>query len=203
MRRLGSGLLGFLALASIVLVGSGCQQQNVLRVTSVNDNLPINADLADFGLYTDPTDPEAEPELISITPSQNAELVLQYVEIGSGLPTWTPYQAIVHTGRIIYKSASGVDRGRVTLPLNIAVMADREGRRTVKAKAQLVPASWLIEQYGDDIADQPDDLEIIDEVDGTLTLQATDSLTGRDVQCVAKFRVVVGNLYDDPSRIGN
>ncbi len=195
--------LAFVLSGLVIMVGAGCQQQNVLRVTSVNEGMPIKADLADFGVYVDPTDPEAEPELISVTPSQEAEITLQYVEIGSGLPTWTPYQATVHTGTIVYKSTSGQSRGTVNIPMNIAVQSDREGRRTVKAKVQLVPSSWLIEHYGDDIADQPDDLDLVDEVDGTLTLKATDSLSGRDVQCVAKFRVTVGNYYDDPSRIGN
>jgi hypothetical protein len=205
MRRPAYGLFGLLALLAVVILGAGCAQENVLRILSVNENLPVNTDLVDFGVYTDPTDPEAEPEIVQQTLGQNAELELQYVELGTGLPTLYEYQAMVHTAKITYKSAlTGEDLGRVTIPMTIAVQADPTGRRTVRTDAQIVPATWLFEHYGDAIDDaSPDEFTVEDDVDATLTLQAVDSISGRSLEAVAKFRIVVGNFYDDPSSLGD
>jgi hypothetical protein len=203
MRRLASVLFGFAALAAIVFVGPGCDRQNVLRITDINEGRMISADLADFGVYTDPTDPEAEPVLIQQTTGFSVPVELQYVEIGSGLPTWTPYQATVHTARVTYKNAAGEPRGQYTYAVNHAVVADREGKERHVAQFPLVPSEWLIEQYGDEIAGDPEDIDIVETVEGILKITAVDSMTGREFEASANFSVEVGNFYDDPSSIGN
>lgn len=204
MRRPAYGLFGLLALVAVVILGAGCAQESVLRIVSVNENLPINADLVDFGTVPDP-EPGEPPIEVQQTVGQNAEIELQYVEIGNGLPTLYGYQAMVYAGKITYKSAlTGEDLGRVTMPMTIAVLADPSGRRTVRTNAQLVPATWLIEHYGDAIDDaSPDEFTVEDDVDATLTIQAVDSTSGRNLEAIAKFRIVVGNFYDDPSSLGN
>jgi hypothetical protein len=205
MRRPAYGLFGLLALVAVVILGAGCAQDNVLRVVSINGNLPVEADLVDFGLYTDPTDPEAEPEVVQQTLGRNTEVEFQYVEIGTGLPTLYEFQAMVYAAKIAYKSAlTGEDLGRITMPMNVAVLSDPTGRRTARTDAQLVPASWLIEHFGDAIDEaSPEEYSIEDDVDATITFQAVDSVSGRSLEAIAKFRIVVGNLYDDPSSLGD
>lgn len=204
MRRLAFALLGFAALAGVVFIGSGCQRDNVLRVTEINGNAPIFADLADWGVYNDPTVPDSEEdlELTYIVESDLATIELQYVEIGSGLPTWTPYQALVHKGVIKFKSQSGNSYPEVTMPMNIAVVADREGRRTVNATAELVPGWWKEQNFGDDI-EEPPDYGTVEVLEATLTLTAMDSISGREVIAQGKYQIVVGNFYDDPEAFGN
>lgn len=144
MRRLAFVSLGFLALVGLVFVGSGCQRDNVLRVVKINNNAPVFSDIADWGVYNDPTIPDSEedPEMSYAIHSDTGSIELQYVEIGSGLPTWTPYQAIVHTGKITFKSLSGATYPDVTIGMNIAVVADRTGEKMVIAIASFVPVWW-------------------------------------------------------------
>ncbi|MGQ9678823.1 MAG: hypothetical protein ACUVUD_06035, partial [bacterium] len=77
----------------LLLVGAtvftivSCQRENSLRVVGIDS--PYYADLVDRGIERDPE--TGEPEEIEVFPNDVVFVHFQYVEIGVGLPTWTPY----------------------------------------------------------------------------------------------------------------
>jgi hypothetical protein len=199
MRR---SLFGFLAVLMVagILITAGCERANVLRVVNLNDGKALMVDIADFYRYFDKVD--SEWVTIYVHQPDTVLVELQYVDIGLGLPTWTPYQAIVNKVVISYKSATeGVVYDNVTMPMTQAVMADREGKKTVKFHATLVPAWWKEKFFGDDVIEPPD-YDILDHVEATIKFTAIDSVSGREIVGTGKLGMEIGNFYDDEGTIG-
>lgn len=199
MRR---SLFGFLAilLAAGILITAGCERANVLRVVNLNDGKELMVDIADFYTYFDKID--SEWVSIYVHQPDTVQVELQYVDIGLGLPTWTPYQAIVNEVKISYKSSiDGVTYDDAKVPMTQAIMSDREGKKTIKFQATLVPAWWKEKFFGDDVVEPPE-YDLLDHIDATVRFTAIDSVSGRTVVGIGKLGMEVGNLYDDPGAIG-
>ncbi len=193
----------FVLFAGIFLLTS-CQRENALQIVSVNDNEAILADLTDFGVYRDPTDPEAEPEFVTAIPDDVIPIELCYREIGIGLPTWRPYTARLTKVRVTFSGVMGdvpdelppVD-GRV----NILVQSDPAGKKTVKGYITLMPAVWKTEVFGGGAAD-PTEVEEIAVLRAKIRLEGVDEATGEAVSAETEVLVSVGEFWDDESRIG-
>jgi hypothetical protein len=124
------------------------------------------------------------------------------VEIGAGLPTWTTYEAMIEKATINYKSADpAVAYDPAVITLSVAVMADREGKKTKKFTMVVVPAWWKEKMFGDDVSEPPD-YDLIDCIDATIRFSGFDSLAGRAVEASGKLQIQVGNLYDDEMSVG-
>ncbi|MBN2537940.1 hypothetical protein JXB37_06680 [candidate division WOR-3 bacterium] len=204
MRRIAFGLL-VLGIAAGLLVTTGCQRDNSLRIIRAQGDNENFGDLSDFATYRDPTDPEADPELIYVIPGDLAELELQYVEIGLGLPTWTPYQAHLEQATITYRSAGepGEWEGTyITYGIKIPVMADREGDKTTRATIPIMTSEWKEFYFGAEAADDPSDLGPVATVVAEIKLKGFDEASGRPVECENAMTIEVGNWWDDISRIG-
>jgi len=183
-----------------ILVTAGCERANTLRVVQVNNGKELMSDIADFYKYYDKENEEWVT--IYVFQPDTVEVELQYVDIGLGLPTWTPYQAVVNKATISYKSfTEGVVYDNVTVPLTQAVMSDREGKKTVTFHATVVQGWWKEKFFGDDVAEPPD-YDILDHIDATIKFTAIDSVSGREVVGTGKLAIEIGNLYDDLGAIG-
>jgi hypothetical protein len=201
MRRSFFGLVAILVV-SLVLV-TGCQRADSLRVIKVNQGGQLDVDIADWALFDgDPELPDSEKvaESYYVFQSDTVSVELQYVEVGAGLPTWTPYEAIVTGASIKYKGAEdyGPD---VKIPLSISVLSDREAKKTTKFTMTVVPAWWK-EKYFGDAVEAPPDYNILDVVDATITFEGTDVVSGLDVEATGYLNMIVGNFYDDELTIG-
>lgn len=207
MRRSFVALFGlFVGLG--ILLSLSCSRENTLQVISVNNGNAIYSDLTDFGLYRDPTDPEAEPMFFTAIPEDVIPIELCYREIGLGLPTWRPYVAHITKVRVTYTPVSGM--GDIDIPpeyksvdtrVNITVPSDPSGKKTVKTNITLLPAYWKAEVIGSTAGD-PTDMEAIGMIKATITLQGVDEVTGQDLTASAEVLVSVGEFWDDESRIG-
>jgi hypothetical protein len=207
MRRAVLGLLSFVAVFALLTTLS-CQRSNSLRIVSVNADKTsgiVYCDLGDYGVFRDPTDPEAEPEWIVAIGDELAEVELQYVEIGPGLPTWTPYQAHISKCKVKYTFVAGEDPGPipdVNLPVKMTVMSDPTGEKTATGIINVLPAVWKEEYWGSPPGEPETDPTELTILRATITLEGTDDATGKAVRAVNDVQLKVGNFWDDPSRIG-
>lgn len=209
MRRAVSGLLTFVALLALVPMLSCFQLQlgendNPLRIMSVNGDGIVMADIGDYGIFRDPTDPEGEPEWVSGCNDVIVPVVMQYVEIGSGYQTWTPYVAKITKARIKYTYVSGenVELPDVNLPVNFSIKSDPSGQKTFTGNVNVMPAIWLIEHFGGPGGSPPEDITELSVYRATLTLEGVDESSGKALRAVADIQINVGDYWDDPSRLG-
>jgi hypothetical protein len=199
MRRSLIGLLTVVAIAGL-LITTGCERSNVLRVVQLNRGNSLQSDVADFFTYFDKVD----SEWISVYQAapDSIEVELQYVEIGAGLPTWTPYQASINRITVTYKSADPtITYDNAIIPMFMSVVADREGKKTRKFTTTVVPAWWKEKTFGDDVVEPPD-YDLLDVVDATIKFSGYDSVSGRAVEASGKLSIEFGNFYDDPTSFG-
>jgi len=187
-----------------LLLTTGCERSSVLRVVQINGGKTVFSDIADFGIWVDPTlpDSEQEPEVVYAFAPDTAEIELQYVEIGAGLPTWTPFEAVIHKATFTYKSGDPtVTYDNAVIPLTQSIMTDREGKKTRKWTMVVVPAWWKSKSFGDDVSEPPD-YDLIDVVDATVKFSGWDSVSLRTVEATGKFQVEFGNFPDDEQTFG-
>lgn len=204
MRRISLSLLALVAIAGL-LVTTGCQRENSLRLVSINPAGELFGDLADFTTFRDPEDPEAEPFLISLMPSDEVEIELQYVEFGLGLPTWTPYEAQIEQVTITYRSAGEPDEWEgsyITYDTRIMVPADREGEKTTLATITVMTAEWKEDWFGGEAAGYPDELGPVANVIANIEVKGFDQTSGNTVEAEGATTIAIGNWWDDISRIG-
>jgi hypothetical protein len=204
MRRIALSLMALVAIAGLLLT-TGCQRDNNLRIVAARPEGVLFGDLSDFATYRDPTDPEAEPELVYVIPGDMAELDLQYVEIGLGLPTWTPYQARLEQATITYRSAGEPDEWEgtyITYGLRVTVEADREGGKIVTATIPVITAEWKEFYFGGEAGDDPSELGGVATVIAEIKLEGVDDASGEPVECETAMTIELGNWWDDISRIG-
>jgi len=209
MRRLLYGLVIVVAIVG-PLFTAGCERSATLRIVSINDGSPLRSDVVDYYMYFDKED-SSWVTIYQFMPD-SVKVELQYVEIGAGLPTWTPYEAIIQQATIDFQSKQQLpgeetpEYQKVTVPLDVSVVADATGKKTTTFYFTAVPGSWkqkVLQDYvpGDDPT-SPYETDIIDLADATLKFSGYDSVANRNVSASAKFQIEFGNLYDDPSRFG-
>jgi hypothetical protein len=204
MRRSLLGLLTVVATASL-LITAGCERSATLRVLSINGGSTLRSDLSDFYVYFDKIDSDYVT-LYQITPD-SVQVVLEYVEIGAGLPTWTPYEALLNKATIGFKSKLATDEPpvytTVSIPLTQSVVADRTGKTKTTFWMTAVPATWkslIFTDYANE--DDPTFTDIVDLAEATITFTGYDSVANRDLKASGLLQVEFGNFYDDPSRFG-
>jgi hypothetical protein len=205
MRRSLFGLLTVVAIAALLFT-TGCQRDSVLRVAKINGGHELDADIADFAIWLDPTlpDSEREPEVVYAFGSDTTEVELQYVEIGAGLPVWTPFEAIINKATISFASKYA-DPPRTypnaVIPMNMYVMSDRENRKTTKFTMFVVPSWWKAAAFGNDVSEPPD-YDLVDVVDATIKFSGWDSVSQRTVEATGKLSIVFANFPDDENKFG-
>jgi hypothetical protein len=195
------------------LLAPGCQviaPTAALRVLSINGGSTLRSDLSDFLQSFNKED--SVWELFYQVPPDEFEVELQYVEIGAGLPTVTPYEAIISKVVISkFKSSLPPDDAppyiNSTITLNEHVPSDPEGKKTTTFNITPFPTWWKEKVFGADGAglineDDPTVVEVVDLVTATATFSGYDPTADHDVEASGEFQVEFGNLYDDPSRYG-
>ncbi len=190
-----------LTIALGLLLSLSCTRENNLNVVSIN---PIYSDLTDFGVYRDPTDPEAEPEFVQATPTDSVPIELSYVEIGPGLPTWRTYTAQINKVTVTFSRVMGeVPEAlpRIEIATCITVPSDPTGKKTVTARVPLIPALWKEENFGSGAGD-PSETSIDAVLNAKVKLSGVDLATAQPVETEVTVPVYIGNFWDDPTRIG-
>ena len=199
MRRSLFALLTVIALVSLGVM-TGCDRTQTLRVVTVNHGALYDCDIADWWLFVDPLTKDSE-EVYSMK-DDTVPVELQYVEVGPGLPTWTPYQAIANKATITYKSSDPtITYDNVTIPLSVSVPADQSGKKTTKFALAVVPLWWKEKYFDGDVSD-PTSNGIIDVVNATIKITATDSISGEERQATGYLQIEVADFQDDPRVIG-
>jgi hypothetical protein len=199
MRRSLIGLLTVVAVSALLFT-TGCERSSVLRVVSINGGNSIQSDLADFFTYFDKVD----SEWITITqsPADSVEIQMQYVEIGAGLPTWTPYEAIINKARIKYEGNDpSAPYDEAVVNMTAYVMADQTNKKTTKFWMTVASSAWKAKYYPSDDYD-PTTVELEDNVKATITFSGWDSVALRTVEAKGTLQIEFGNFYDDPTKFG-
>ncbi len=187
-----------------LLVSLSCSRENTLTIVSINKDSPILSDLADFGIYRDPTDPESEPEQIEATPTDFVPIEFSYGEIGIGLPTWRPYVASINKITVTFSRVMGEapeNLPRIEIKTNIQVPSDPTGKKTVTANVPLIPSLWKEENFGSG-AGGPTELGTEAILNAKIKVDGVDIATGQAITAEATTVVQVGNFWDDPTRLG-
>ena len=191
------GLLTLVAVAGLLLV-AGCeffQQDSVLRVASINRGVALKSDVADYGLMPsdDPEDPpyyESGGALMD-----TVEVALQYLETGAGLPTWTPYEAVINKATVTYRSLLDPEivYDPAVIPLTQYVMADHTNKKITKFFMTVATASWKMTYFE---GEEPPFFEPLDLVEATIKFSGWDSVAVRNVEATGKLTIEFGNFPD-------
>ncbi len=196
-------LFALAVFAAAALLLTACEQRsNVLRVANINDGIPVYADIADWYLYIhgDPAEPDSD--WIAFFNDDIADVEFQYVEIGAGLPTWTPYVATINSYTIWYRSSADttVTYDSIVVPTTVVVPADREGKRTTKAKLMLVSGSWKQQFFRSRIGDEPNDGDGFNDIlQARIKFSGYDSVANRKITARANATIRVADFWDSPS----
>ena len=199
-------VLGLVLAGAGVLLFSGCSQpNNVLRVASINAGMPVKCDIADWALFNDPQIPDSEEDFNYIyeIPNDAVEIEFQYVQVGAGLPTVTPYHALITEYTITYEEGSQ-SYSEATIPTWIDVPADYTAKNSTKVTLALATSWWKLQSFGDDIGDAPsEETTPIDVVLANIEFSAVDSVLGKPITAKAAIQMQFGDFYDNPQQIGN
>ena len=203
MRR---SLLGLLTLVAVVgLVTTSCQRSATLRVLSINGGKTLRSDLSDFFVYFDKID-SSNVVLFQVDPD-SVPVEMQYLEMGAGLPTWTPYEALLDKVTISFKSRITPDvpppYTTITLPVTQAIQADPSGKSKTTFWITALPTAWKTVVFADfRNEDDPNQIDVVDLAEATMTFSGYDSVANRAVSAAGKFSIEFGNFYDDTSKFG-
>jgi hypothetical protein len=199
MRRSLFGLLTVVAIAALLFT-TGCERSSVLRVASINHGCLYQSDVADFYTYFDKID--SEWVTLVASPTDSVEIELQYVEIGAGLPTWTPFEAIVNKATIKYESSDPtITYDPEVINMETYVMADQTNKKPTKFWMLFATPTWKEKYFPPDDYD-PTTGEIADNVKATFTFSGWDSVALRTVEAKGTLQIEFGNFYDDQSAFG-
>jgi hypothetical protein len=209
MRRSLFRLLTVVAVAG--LLGPGCQviqPTGALRVLSINAGNMLHSDLNDFYVFFNKED--SVWDTVWQYPGDSVKVEMQYVEIGAGLPTYTPYEAIVTQATVTFTSKVPADPAdkppyqKVTVPLTVVVPSDPTGKKITTFWMTPVPSSWkqLVFLDGGFITESPYELNNVDLAEAKVTFIGYDSVANRSVEASGTFQVEFGNFWDDPTRFG-
>jgi hypothetical protein len=208
MRRSLFGLLTVVAIAGLLLV-PGCQvfqQSGTLNVLSINGGNTLRVDLLDYYKYFNKDDSEWVT-LVQVNPD-SVKVELQYAEIGAGLPTWRPYEALLKQVTVHFTSQHLTDNEvsyqDAKVQLAEAVPSDPAGKKITSLWITPISATWLATVFADYLGpeDDPDYIDLIDVADAKFTFSGYDSVADRDVSAASTIQVEFGNFYDDPTRFG-
>ncbi|HTW92307.1 MAG TPA: hypothetical protein VMH22_11420 [bacterium] len=200
MRRSLLGLLTVVAITGLVLT-SGCQRATELRVLSMNKGNLLRSDIADYYQYFDKVD--SETVTLSEYPSDSVPVELQYMEIGAGLPTWTPYVALLNKATIKYvgTTEAGYQYAPVNIPLSQSITADKTGK-PVTFYVTVASPNFKDTYFSDAVSGDPNDIGLLDLVTATVTFSGYDSVAATQVSAVGLLQIQFGNFYDDPTKFG-
>jgi hypothetical protein len=134
---------------------------------------------------------------------ESTEVELQYVEVGAGLPTWAPYQAIIYSAKIEFtrKQPDGelFDPISITVPMDFSVPVDPAGKKTAKTSLKVAPEWWVEQNFG---PNDPTEVGDIVVAEAKITFTGADSVSGRSLQAIGKLDVHFADFYDDPQSAG-
>jgi hypothetical protein len=200
MRRSLFGLLTVVAIAALFVM-TGCERDSTLRVASVNSGNSLQSDLADFFKYFDKED--SEWVTVTQSPPDSVEIQLEYVEIGAGLPTWTPFEAVINRATITYTSKSTPPKtyDNAVVPMTAHVIADQTNKKTTKFWMTVASSTWKNKYYPSDNYDETQ-VELVDIVEASIKFSGWDASALRTVEATGKLQIEFGNFYDDPSKFG-
>ena len=206
MRRIVFGLFAVIVVAGLLLT-AGCSTDRALRVTKINKGVPIISDLVDFGEISVQEDPSEPPEIYPVmeVPSDIVEIEFQYVEIGLGLPTWTPYWANIEKATIVYTNQeTGETYESVQVGMNVSVESDPEGDKLTRAEILIAPGRWKANAFEDDLQESPedDDYGVVALVTAHVIVEGHDYVSNQTVKAEKDVAIQFGNYYDDPARLG-
>lgn len=207
MRR-NLSVLVVLCAAAALLTAVSCQRLNALRIVSVNDGNPIQIDIADFASYVDD---DGDRFFEFQIPNGVVPIAFQYVEVGLGQPSWTPYVVQVQKITIDYEDAGivpgeGQEYTRVVQRVDFSVASDPTGKDVTEVDITIMPAQW-IEQYFDGEAEEEDPeglsgYRTVATLNAKIKAEGVDQASNLKVQAEAEVLVSLGTYYDDPDRYG-
>ena len=205
MRRIVFGLFAVVVVAGLLLT-TGCSTDRALRITRINKGEPVVSDLVDFGEIRI-EDEEGEVEIFQVmeVPSDIVEIEFQYVEIGLGLPTWTPYWANIEKATIVYTNQeTGETYESVQVGMNADVESDPEGDKLVRTEILIAPGRWKANAFEDELQEAPEDDEygVVAMVTAHVIVEGHDYVSNKTVKAEKDVSIEFGNFYDEPSRLG-
>ena len=206
MRRIVFGLFAVVVVAGLFLT-AGCSTDRALRITEINKGEVIVSDLVDFGVIKVQEDPEEPVEIYPVmeVPSDIVEIEFQYVEIGLGLPTWTPYWANIEKATIVYTNQeTGETYESVQVGMSTDVESDPEGDKLTLAEILIAPSRWKANTFEDDLQEAPedDDYGVVAMVTAHVIVEGHDYVSNQTVKAEKDVTIEFGNYYDDPDRLG-
>jgi len=208
MRRSQFGLLIAVAAAGMLLA-PGCQiiaPTPALRIVSIGGGRALRSDLSDF-LMTFNKEDSVWETYYQVNPD-SLQVELQYVEIGAGLPTVTPYDAVIKKVTVSkFKSSLPPDDAppyeNASLALEEHVPSDPTGKKTTTFWIAPFSVSWKEKVFADVMeTDDPYTIGTIDLASATITFSGHDPVANRDVAVDGTIQIEFGNFYDDPNRFG-
>jgi hypothetical protein len=205
MRRIVFGLFAVIVVAGLLLT-TGCSTDRALRITRINKGEPVVSDLVDFGEIRI-EDEEGEVEIFQVmeVPSDIVEIEFQYVEIGLGLPTWTPYWANIEKATIVYTNQeTGETYESVQVGMSADVESDPEGDKLVRTEILIAPGRWKANAFEDELQEAPEDDEygVVAMVTAHVIVEGHDYVSNKTVKAEKDVSIEFGNFYDEPSRLG-
>ena len=207
MRRSQFGLLIVVAAAGLLLA-PGCQiiqPIGSLTVVSINGGNTLRSDLSDFYVYFDKVD--SDYVTIFQVPPDSVKVDMQYAEIGAGLPTWRPYEAVITQASVKFTSKKIGENSPpyevAKIGLREAIQSDPSGKKITTFFMTPISSSWKDKVFVDFRSeDDPNLIETVDLADAVVTFTGYDSVANHNVSASGTFQVEFGNFYDDPSRFG-
>ncbi|UCG43774.1 MAG: hypothetical protein JSU73_03935 [candidate division WOR-3 bacterium] len=208
MRRTLSVLVVLCAAAALLTMFS-CQRLNALRIASINEDKPIEMDIADFASYVDEDGDRIYNFMI---PNGIVPMEFQYVEIGLGQPGWTPNIVQIQEIRITYTFEKGEGEppsegyATVVQSVDFLVPSDPEGKDRTEVEVNIMPAWWISDYFEDEAEDEdPEFLEgyrTVAQLGAKIRAKGVDQTTDLEVEAETEVLVNVGTYYDDPDRYG-
>ena len=174
----------------------------MLRVANINKGLPEYDDIADWYLYGDPS--SGDTEYMHFYTDDTADVEFQYVEIGAGLPTWTPYHATMNSYTVWYHDAQDttISYDSIVMPMNQSVPVDRTGGKTITSKLVVATSGWTAKFFSAYIGDTPTDLDdppFETDVQARLKFSGFDSVSNRKVEAWGYTTIRVSDFWDNPT----
>ena len=207
MRRTLSVLVVLCAAAALLTTVS-CQQTNTLRIASINEDKPIEIDIADFASYVDEDGDRFYEYMI---PNGIVPMEFQYIEIGLGQPGWTPNTVqiqeikITYTDVIIGEGEAFGPYEQVKQIVDFQVESDPEGKERTEVEVNIMPAHWIEAYFDGEIDEDPEGLggyRTVAVLNAKIEAKGLDLTTNLEVEGEIEVLVNVGCYYDDPDRYG-
>lgn len=205
------GYYVLVVLAAVVVFVLSCERHtslNSLRILEINENAPLEVDVADWVRIPDPEDPEDSISTFMVK-DWIVPVKVTYTEVGLGLPTYpTTYTARITDYKV---SFSKIRNNPTDVPwvlssvsgaTNMMIPADPNGRSTVTAQLKVMPGDWIRYHFGRWIENQSDTIINGAMLKATLVLNGYEELTRESVTDTSFFTIDIADFYDDPIEMG-